>query len=192
MCILICIRIILEHQMRLSENQKQVLKAIGITLLIGTAMIAPNTAILFKLFKPKNKKEKRQISRTIQKLFNDDIIYLSGEEVRLTKYGREILKQVRVDGVDIPHNISTKWDGIWHLVCYDVPEEYKKERDILRRKLTDSGFVKIQLSLWAYPYYCKEEIAIIAENLDIAHYVAYLNTDYLPDQNTLKLRFGLN
>lgn len=178
--------------MRLSKNQKFVLKTIGLTLLIGTAMVAPSTAQIFKLFKPKNTKEKRKISNTIQKLFDDDIIYLSGERIELTKHGKELLKLVRVEDVIIPTCTNSKWDGVWHLVGYDIPEDYKKARDCFRRKLVESGFEKIQLSLWVYPYNCKEEIAIISQNLSIAPYVAYLNTDYLPQQSKLKKLFGLS
>jgi DNA-binding transcriptional regulator PaaX len=151
----------------------------------------PNTAILFKFFKPKNKKEKRKISRSIQKLFNDDIIYLSGERIVLTKRGQEILKQVQVDDVLIPSANNSEWDGVWHLVGYDIPEDFKKARDCFRRKLIESGFEKIQLSLWVYPYNCKEEIAIISQNLGIAPFVAYLNTDYLPQQDKLIKSFSL-
>lgn len=177
--------------MRLSQNQKDVLVAVGVTLLIGTAMVFPNAALIFKLFKPKNYREKRKINNSINGLIENDIIYLSGEEIRLTKYGKELLRKVQVDGVKIPRKSDKKWDGVWHLVCYDIPEDYKSERDTLRKKLVESGFAKIQLSLWAYPYNCKEEIAVISENLNIAQYVAYLNTDYLPSQNELLLRFGL-
>jgi len=45
--------------------------------------------------------------------------------------------------------------------------------------------------MWVYPYECKEEIAIISQNLGIAPFVAYLNTDYLPQQERLIRHFNL-
>lgn len=177
--------------MRLSNNQKTVLKLIGTSLLIGTAMVAPNTAVIYKLFKPKNNQEKRKYNRGIKKLFDDKIIYLSGERIELTKRGKEILRQVQVEDVQITVLGSKDWDGVWHLVGYDIPEDFKNARDCLRRKLVESGFEKIQLSLWVYPYNCKEEIAIISQNLGVAPFVAYLNTDYLPQHSKLIKIFGL-
>jgi DNA-binding transcriptional regulator PaaX len=80
------------------------------------------------------------------------IIYLSGDEVKLTKRGQELLKIIQLKDLAIirPKN----WDHIWHLVSYDIPEFKKKERDFFRSKLIALGFGQIQDSLWAYPYEC--------------------------------------
>ena len=83
-----------------------------------------------------------------------------------------------------------KWDGNWHLVCYDIPEDFKKERDFFRSKLLLSGFRIIQDSLLVYPYDCKEEIAIMSQKLGISPYVAYLNTDYLPKDDMNFSNYG--
>jgi len=123
-------------------------------------------------------------------LFDDKIIYLSGEEIRLSEEGLALLKLSQIeDIVSIRH--SDQWNGVWHLVCYDVPEGFKVKRDYLRRKLTELGFSQVQYSLWVIPWECKEEIAIIAQNLGIAPFVAYLNTDYLPQQQKLVDYFNL-
>jgi len=175
--------------MRLSGNQKNILKAIGACLLIGTALIAPN---ILQIIKPKGSKDRYKFKKTIKKLFDDKVIYLSGEKIELTNKGVLLMKQAQVEDIQISGwKNKEKWNSVWHLVCYDIPEKFKKERDYFRRKLIESNFYQIQLSLWVYPYNCKEEIAIIAQNLGIAPFVAYLNTDYLPQQNKLLDRFGL-
>ena len=172
--------------MRLSKSQKDVLKIIGKSLILASSLFAPN---LVQVLRPKTAKECFKHRKTIKKLFDDKIIYLFGEEIRLTAEGRELLSRIQIEEITIfPKDL---WDGIWHIVCYDVPESKKSARDYFRAKLMESGFKFIQDSLWVYPYPCKEEIAIIAQNLGIAPFVAYLNTDYLPQQEKLIRHFRL-
>lgn len=172
--------------MRLSNNQKNVLKVIGKSLVLASAIIAPN---ILQVLQPKNYKEKYKHKRTIKKLFDDKIIYLFGEEIRLTDKGKELLGIIQIEDIQIfPKD---EWNGVWQIVCYDIPETKKTARDYFRTKLAETGFKFIQDSLWVYPYECKEEIAIISQNLGIAPYVAYLNTDYLPQQQKLIRHFKL-
>lgn len=152
-----------------------------------SALVAPN---IIQVLKPKDKDDKQRYKKTINKLFDDKIIYLSGERVKLSKEGKKLLAIATLDDID-KIKMDDKWDGIWHLVCYDIPEDWKRERDCFRRKLVALGFEQIQKSLWVIPYGCKEEIAVIAQTLSIAPFVAYLNTDYLPKQDYLEKMFSL-
>ena len=172
---------------RLSKRQKEVLKTIGYVGILGAAIFAPN---ILKILKFSKANQRYQYKKIVQKLYNEKIIYLSGERIQLTKKGLGLLKMIQTKEISIKP--KKKWNGIWHLVCYDIPENLKKERDCFRRKLIESGFCKIQLSLWVYPYDCKEEIAIISQNLRISPFVAYLNTKYLPRQKFLIRFFKLN
>lgn len=173
--------------MRLSNNQKDILKAIGqVTLITAASILAPN---LIQILKPKNRQKKYYYKKTLQKLVDNKIIYLFGEEVRLTPRGQELFKRVSIEDIIIP--AGEKWDGIWHLVCYDIPEAKKTARNYFQKKLLESGFWAVQDSLWVYPWECKEEIAVISQNLGVSPYVAYLNTDYLPGQAKLIARFNL-
>jgi len=172
--------------MRLSENQKNVLKIIGKSLILASAVFAPN---IVQILRPRNAKEKYKHKKTVKKLFDDKVIYLSGEEIKLTKKGLKLLKIIQIE--DIQLTLLDEWDGVWHIVCYDIPEFKKKEREYLRLKLKELNFKFIQKSLWVYPYECKEEIAIISQNLGVAPFVAYLNTDYLPNQEKLICYFNL-
>jgi len=172
--------------MRLSKKQKEVIKIVGKSLILASALFAPN---IVQILRPRNTQEKQSGTRSIKRLFDNKIIYLSGEEIRLTKKGIELLKIIDIE--DITIKSDGEWDRQWHIVCYDIPEHKKKEREYFRSKLIELGFRFIQKSLWVYPYGCKEEIAIIAQNLGIAPFVAYLNTDYLPRQEKLIQIFDL-
>lgn len=162
------------------------MKIIGKSMILASAILAPN---ILQVLRPRNAKERFKHRRTIKKLFDDKIIYLFGEEIILTKKGEELLGIVQSEDISFP--TQDTWDGVWHIVCYDIPEHKKEARDYFREKLIQAGFVFIQDSLWVYPYNCKEEVAVVAQNLGIAPYVAYLNTDYLPQQEKLIRRFDL-
>lgn len=164
------------------------LKIIGFGVVVAAGATSPY--FLVNLLKSKNKYDKYRLKKTVKKLFDDKIIYLSGEEIKLSEDGLALLKLSQIeDIVSIKH--SDSWNRVWHLVCYDVPEEFKAKRDYLRRKLIELGFYQVQYSLWVIPWECKEEIAIISQNLGIAPFVAYLNTDYLPQQKKLINHFNL-
>jgi DNA-binding transcriptional regulator PaaX len=171
---------------RITRNQKEILKLIGMGLIVASAFVAPNIVQLLKL---DNRDKKYRYRKSLSKLFDDNIIYLSGDQVILSDAGKKLLKQAQSEEIVFPRHED--WNGVWHLVCYDIPESRKAERDFLRRKLDDAGFYQIQLSLWVYPFDCKEEVAILAQNLGVAPFVAYLNTDYLPNNERLVEMFDL-
>jgi len=179
---------------RLSQQQEKILSMIGMGTILITTLIAPNAAgALYKIgkqIKSLNKgKAKYQAKKAINNLAKNDIIYLFGDEVRLTKHGKSLLKIIELKDLELTR--PDKWNQIWHLVSYDIPEIKKKERDWFRSKLINLGFKKIQDSLWAIPFECREEIAVIAQTLDISNHVAYMNTDRLPNQNRLLKAFQL-
>lgn len=63
-----------------------------------------------------------------------------------------------------------KWDHLWRLVLFDIPE-YGRLRQRFRRFLQNAGCYRIQKSVYAYPYDCKKEILSIASNFQVASYV---------------------
>ena len=53
---------------------------------------------------------------------------------------------------------SDKWDGKWHIVIFDIPNEKRKMRDVVRHKLLRIGFLELQESVYVYPFDCLLEI----------------------------------
>lgn len=147
--------------------------------------IAKETTSLIKL----SNNENRNISRVINRLEERGLINLGGDIVELTLEGQKILNRIEAEDIKIVK--PEKWDQIWHIVAYDIPEDFKKERDYFRQKLKEFGFVNLQESMWLFPYNCKEEIAIFTQSINISPFVIYLNTDHVPNQNRYIDRFNL-
>lgn len=70
-----------------------------------------------------------------------------GAMPEITEEGKRRLSSV------LPHYDEKRiWDGRMHLVTYDIPEERKKDREMLRAYLRTIGCGKLQDSVWMTPY----------------------------------------
>lgn len=83
------------------------------------------------------------------------------------------------------------WDKKWRLVAFDIPEDYRKARDALRRKLQQLGFRELQKSVFIFPYECKEEIEFIIEFFAIGKYVRYGVLESIDNDLSLRKIFHL-
>jgi len=177
----------IRKQFRIGENEKEIIKYIGLGVLVVASFALPNLPIAIRSIE--KMRGNKGLQKLIKNLKNKNIIYLGGEKIKLTKQGKKLLKEIYLSEIEI---IKTKkWDGIWRLVSYDIPEKYKKSRNLFRLILERNNFYKIQESLWVNPYECKEEIAVLANDISITPYIIVLSTDHLPNQKEMEKYFGL-
>lgn len=172
-----------------SNKQKELLKIIGQGLLVSAALFAPNIIQISKLFPQKSTRQKYYIKQSLKNLVDEKIIILGGEIIKLSPKGEKLLKIIQFDEIELVSN--NKWDKIWRLVSYDIPNKYNNERNYFRKKLKDFGFIQIQKSLWLVPIECKEEIAILAQTIGVSPFVIFMQTDYVPKQDTYLKYFEL-
>lgn len=83
------------------------------------------------------------------------------------------------------------WDGKWHLYIFDIPEEHRTARDLLRRKLKLLGMYNIQRSTFIYPYDCREELSLVSEYYDVGKFTLYAKIDDIDLDKELQKRFKL-
>lgn len=177
----------IKRKFRLGENEKEIIKLIGVGIIVVSSLVLPGLPIALKPFiKSRGENGLREL---LEKLSQKKIVDLGGEEVKLTAKGKKLLREIELVEIKIPK--PDKWDGVWHLVSYDIPNIHNKERDYFRSVLKRWNFYQIQASLWVYPYECKEEVAVIAEYLKISDYVVMMNTDYLPNEDRVENLFDL-
>lgn len=152
---------------------KDVLKVIGIGSLVVASILSPNLAKAFleisKEFKNINNKD---LGRIVKRLEKQRMINFQGDngqiKITITDKGKIRLLEYSYDNMVIK---KPKVDGKWRLVIFDIPEKRKRDRDALRRKLLELGFVRLQDSVFASPYPCKDEIDFLANYLQISDYV---------------------
>lgn len=69
------------------------------------------------------------------------------------------------------------WDKIWRLVIFDIPEDQRLARDLLRFKLKEWGFVKIQRSVWATKKNCTVVMRKFVDELGISKWVLVIESN---------------
>lgn len=69
-----------------------------------------------------------------------------------------------------------KWDGVWRVVVFDIPEESKKIRNLLRRNLRVLGFVPWQKSVWISPLSHEDEVTRFLKENNLEKNVVVLKT----------------
>ena len=84
-----------------------------------------------------------------------------------------------------------RWDGIWRLVLFDVPEKRRQGRDALREKLRELGFYEWQKSAFVFPHECRNEVDFVVEVFDLRPFVRYGELRAPTNEAELKLVFGL-
>lgn len=107
--------------------------------------------------------------------------------VKTTKAGREQAHKYDLDNLSI--EIPKQWDGYWRLVAFDIPAKKYKARSALLAKLKELGFVMLQRSIWAHPFPCKNEIAVVGRAFDVGRYIHQITCHEISGGDTLRHEF---
>lgn len=146
------------------------LRSLAVAGVVSVALVAPKmTRLLKELDRPaKNRAQLyRRITQGLNRLEQSGLVTVSGEyakrRVKITKRGLEMLEQIEFGEYTIPE--PAFWDGKWRVLIFDINERRRRVRDQLRRLLQGQGFVRIQDSVWVYPYPCDEFISLVRAHL---------------------------
>lgn len=66
---------------------------------------------------------------------------------------------------------SARSDGIRRLVIFDIPEQERKKRDILRYELAAAGYTQLQKSVWSGECPLPREFVELIETLGVRRYL---------------------
>ncbi len=87
--------------------------------------------------------------------------------------------------------VLENWDGKWRVVTFDIPEEARGRRDVLRKMLKTSGFKKLQASVFINPYpFNREAISYLNES-GLIKYIRIMKVEEMDNDIDLKKHFGL-
>ena len=76
-------------------------------------------------------------------------------------------------------------------MIFDIPDRFKKAREALRNKLKDLGFMKLQESVFVFPYECEDEINFIMEVFLIRPFVRFMRVRSFTNEEQIRVNFGL-
>lgn len=109
--------------------------------------------------------------------------FVEGKEkyLELTKKG---LQEIAWDNIG-KQSREGKWDGLFRIVMFDIPEEKRHTRDIIRQKLEEIGFIQVQKSIFIYPFECKEEIDAICYFCSAKEYLKYMIANVIEGEDDI-------
>jgi CRISPR-associated endonuclease Cas2 len=159
--------------------------------LLTLAVLAPNALQLLKYLDKKKRKKnpKYLIAHAVDRLVSRGLIEKGRNgKVHLTEKGKRELHRIEYGIYPFP---KKKWDGKWRIVTFDIAEKRKYSRDRLRLLLQRIGFVRIQDSVWVYPYDMEELITLVQSKEYLEKEVMYLVSEIQQNEEELKKHFQL-
>lgn len=179
-------------QLRRTKLTIAIVSIVAVTGIVAVAAVAPGLTSV--LGKSKYLRQRLYQSRSrISKLIQDRYLELERKNgklyLRLTEKGERFAALMQEGALAIKK--PRRWDGRWRLLIFDIPERRKGVRDNVRRTLIGLGFVRLQDSVWAYPYDCEDFITILKTDFKIGKDVLYIIADQVEYDAPLRKHFGL-
>lgn len=180
-------------QIRATKIQKIILGTVATAGILSVALVAPNALQVLKQFGVLSKgcrNEKRSINNSRKRLVEKGLLEYSSEGfIQLTKLGRKTLD--KIEAKNYAMNKPKKWDKKWRVLIFDIKESRRDLRDKVRNTLIFIGFVRLQNSVWVYPYDCEDLITLLKADFAIGKEVLYMIADRIENEKVLLERFEL-
>lgn len=191
---------ILEKEIKIKDKRKNIQKIILGTVfaagMLGVALIAPNVLSAIKKLEGSSQRKKNlkySINASFTRLREKgliEIVEINKKKVaRITKRGESKLDFLEKHNFKL--KIPPKWDGRWRVVIFDIKESRKYIRVRLRQTLAQIGFVRLQNSVWIYPYDCEDLVSLIKADFKTSKDILYMIVEKLENDWHLRKFFNL-
>lgn len=184
---------------RKGELAMEILLMIAAGIAIPAALIMPGFPLALKPFlgqvmERSGMRKSRSLLVSLSRLKKRGLVSIgerNGQQVlTLTERGKKRVLEYEIDRIVIKR--PRKWDGLWRMVLFDIPEKRKRGREALRTKLKQLGFYPIQKSCFVYPFECRKEIAFISELFEVSPYIFYIVVKEMEGTKDLLRFFNLS
>lgn len=192
----------LEHNLyrnmedRKYPDKKTILTILKAGTVLTLAMLAPGTVRLFKddpTFSSWQKFHQPLLRRNIKNLKRKGLVSFFEEDgetiVKITDKGKTEVLKFNLDKIAIKRPDS--WDRKWRIIIFDIPEEKKEAREILRKKLKELEFYQFQESVFIFPFPCEKEIKFLREIFEVPDEVKIILAQKVENEEELRKMYGL-
>lgn len=175
--------------------QQALLATVALTGVVLVAAIAPNTpAALSKLPSLKRAQLRYQYRTALGKLAAQGCIVFEKRDgkqyARITESGRKTLV-FEQEKAKLRSAKKRRWNGRWRVIIFDIPERRRRTRDRLRNLMQETGFVRLQDSVWVFPYDCEDFITLVKADLKTGSAILYMVVEHIENDKHLRVHFGL-
>lgn len=177
-----------------------ILKLVGAGVFLAASVAVPNLPLALKPFLS-NEDEyhawKRfnipYLKRTLLRLERQKLVEISEESgrevIKITDEGRKRILKFAIEEVAIKK--PKFWDGKWRLISYDVPENLKAVRNILREYLRAWGFYPLHESVFLHAYPCEKEVEFLREYLGVGEHIRIFQVSRIENDKIFREFFGV-
>jgi DNA-binding transcriptional regulator PaaX len=171
------------------------LASIAISGVVLVAAITPNAlAQLRHLPAMKRAQLRYQAKTTLGRLATQGLIVFEKQDgnkyARITPKGQKVLL-FEQQKILLTNGKKRRWDERWRVIIFDIPERRRKVRDRLRITMSKLGFVRLQDSVWVYPYDCEDLMALLKTDLKLGVAVLYMVVERIENDKHLRAQFAL-
>lgn len=176
--------------------ERALLGTLAVAGLLTVAAAAPKVLSLIKeehleLVLPKDPRQR--LHETASRLKRKGLVSFEmrggRKQMRLTEKGERELARLALGSYQIPK--PRRWDRRWRIVIFDISEKRRKDRLRVRLLLQNLGFVRLQDSVWVYPYNCEEVIALLKNGYGLGTALLYIIADAVEFDSGLRQLFSL-
>lgn len=183
----------LEKKVKKSNIQKFILESVKLAGLISVAAIAPNILTsMKKMGFITHPRQIESIKRSRDRLVEKGLLENKNGQLKITQGGKRYLFRCLSLGDNKELNKNKKWDGKWRVLIFDIPESRRFDRTSIRQALISIGFMRLQDSVWIYPYDCEEIVSLLKAETETEEDVLYMIVEALENDGEVKKYFNLN
>jgi len=173
--------------------QTAVLTTLAVSGMLVVAMVAPNTLQLLGKFGV-IRRLRDQTSSALTRLARSGFVTFENvggkKYARITEKGRHFLLYEQQKAA-LSVGERRRWDRRFRIVMFDIPERRRSTRIKLRTAMQQSGFLRLQDSVWVYPYDCEDFIALLKADLHIGKDVLYTIVEKIENDGWIRTHFKL-
>ena len=181
---------------RKTKIQRAVLGSIAAVGILSLGALAPNVISLLKLFggRLRWKKDSRYVINSAAHRLADKGLLIfenteKGKFLRLTHKGERYVEFIKRAEFKITK--PKKWDGKWRIIIFDISERKKTLREKVRNTLAQIGFIRLQDSVWVYPYDCEDLFVLLKADFKIGRDILYIIADKIENDRHLLSHFDI-
>ncbi|MEK7601691.1 MAG: hypothetical protein AAB480_04130 [Patescibacteria group bacterium] len=182
---------------RKKENiQKTVLAAVAVTGVLAVGMLAPNIFLALPGVMGKRRyklafQARTAASRLAIKGYVRFVEKNGKKRMEITGTGRRAIA-LEEQKAALAAQRGKRWDKRWRLVMFDIPQHRRRDRDHLRSEMRGCGFLRLQDSVWVFPYDCEELVMLLKVDMRIGKDVLYAIVESIENDGWIKKHFGLS
>ena len=175
---------------RRADLKKIILGIISVAGILAVGAVAPNVlSAMGKLGLLPNKRQKEFIENSRSRLVQKGYLKYQDTFLVLTLKGERALRLLQLKEYRLKK--PKHWDGKWRVLIFDIPEKQQHLRWQIRHTLQMIGFVRLQNSVWIYPYDCEDVITLLKTDFKAGRKVLYMVVDTLEFDKPYREHFGL-